>query len=318
MSVTWTIELLAPRDAAPVFETAVSKFAEAVAAFEVPDRPDTWQVLGYAPAAPDHAALTAAVLVAAAAAGIRPPDVRVLPLAPRDWLAENQRSFQPVRAGRYFIHSEGWADAAAARVPAASIAICLNAGPAFGTGTHETTRGCLQALDRIARHGRRPRRVLDVGTGSGILAIAAALTWPGPAGRPQIFATDIDPVAVATAAGNAARNRVAPGIRLARADGLRGLPWQVAGYELVFANILAGPLVAMAGALSAAVAPGGDLVLSGLLQHQANRVHAAYRARGLKPLAPIPDGEWMTLCFRKPAMVAGQDPANLEPTGVVP
>lgn len=294
MTVTWTIEIHVPAAAADPFEAAVAPFCEVVSGFEMPDEPDTWQILGHAPAAPDHGALTAALAVAAAAAGVPAPEPRVLPLAPTDWLAENRRSFDPVRAGRYFVHGDYFEGAP----PAGAIPVKLNAGPAFGSGTHETTRGCLLALDELAGQGWRPARILDVGTGSGILAIAAARTWPA-LGQGAIVASDIDPVAVRTAAENAARNGVGAQIDCRVAAGLAGLMRRRPA-DLVFANILAGPLIALAGDLFRALAPGGYIILSGLLHHQAAAVDAAYRARRLSPLMPVLLGDWVVLRYRRP------------------
>ena len=295
MTVTWTIEIFVPAGAADALEAALAPFCEALSGFEMPDQADIWQILGYAPRAPDHRALTAALAVAAATAGVPPPEPRVLPLAPTDWLAENRQSFDPVRAGRYFVYGSFFE----AAIPAGCIPIKLDAGPAFGTGTHETTRGCLLALDELAAQGWRPERILDVGTGSGILAIAAARTWPA-LGRGAIVASDIDPVAARIAAANAAQNGVGAQVDCRVAAGLGGLVRRRPS-DLVFANILAGPLVGLAGDLTGALAPGGYLVLSGLLKHQTALVDAAYRARRLSPLRPLALGDWTVLRYRRPA-----------------
>ncbi len=295
MGVTWTIEIHIPAAAADAFEAAIMPFCEVVSGFEAPDRGDTWQLLGYAPAAPDRGALTAALSVAALAAQVPVPDLRVLPLAPRDWLAENRKAFAPVVAGRYFVQSDSFD-----RVPPPGmVAVTLNAGPAFGSGTHETTRGCLLALSQLAEQGWRPQRILDLGTGSGILAIAAALTWPG-LDRGAIMASDINPVATRTAAENAEKNGVGNRVHCRTAAGLSGLNRRGRA-DLIFANILAGPLMVMAGELAGCLTPGGHLVLSGLLAHQAAGVDALYRARRLDPLPAILLGDWATLRYRGPA-----------------
>ena len=299
MGVTWTIEIYVPAAAADAFEAAITPFCDVVSGFEAPDRGlgqgDIWQILGYTPEAPDHGALTAALSVAALAAGEPVPEFRVLPLTPMDWLAENRKAFKPVVAGRYFIHADTYEGVP----PPGAVVVKLNAGPAFGAGTHETTHGCLLALSELAGQGWRPQRILDIGTGSGILAIAAARTWPA-LGRGAILASDIDPVATRTAVENAAQNGVGGQIDCRTAAGLSGLRRRGRA-DLIFANILAGPLTEMARDVGGSLAPGGHLILSGLLAHQAAGVDAIYRARRLKPLPPIILGDWATLRYRRPS-----------------
>jgi len=181
-------------------------------------------------------------------------------------------------------------------MPAGATGLQIDAATAFGTGDHASTRGCLLALDRIARR-RRFRRVLDVGTGTGILAIAAAKTW-----RRRVFAVDIDGNAVAVARVNLRRNGVAKEVGLAWSRGYRSRA--VARHspaDLVLANILAGPLALMARDLAGALAPGGFAVLSGILAEQANLVLAAHRAQRVYLRRRIAIDGWHTLVLGRSA-----------------
>jgi len=208
----------------------------------------------------------------------------------RDWVANSLAGLKPVRAGRFLVH--GRHDRA--RVGANDVAIEIEAGLAFGTGHHGTTRGCLVALDRICKsRGKVPLRVLDLGTGSGVLAIAAARVL-----RRRVLATDIDAAAVRVARDNARRNRVGPQIEVLRANGPFAPAIRAgAPYDLVFANILLEPLQRLAAPLTKVIAPGGRIVLSGLLTSQANAAIAAYRALALERRLDI-DG-WTTLVLKR-------------------
>jgi ribosomal protein L11 methyltransferase len=177
-----------------------------------------------------------------------------------------------------------------ARLAPNRIGIEIEAALAFGTGHHGTTRGCLLALDWIART-RRPKRVLDIGTGTGVLAIAAAKGF-----RRTVLASDIDPEAVAIARTNAHLNGVSPLVTCIRAKGLAGLRFRQAGrFDLVFANILLAPLKALAAPLRPLLASGANVVLSGLLAEQENAALAAYQPHGLRIVRRVPLGEWVTL-----------------------
>ena len=215
------------------------------------------------------------------------------PLAGRDWLARNRRSFRPIRAGRFLVRPTTWQGPA----PTGGVVLHLDAGPAFGSGSHETTRGCLLAMDRLARRRVRPGCVLDMGCGSGILAIAAARRW-----RVPVLAVDIDPVATATTAENAARNGVARLVRTATGDGWRTAAVRRDGpFDLVMANILAAPLRRMAPDLARGLAPGGEAVLSGLLRGQASAVAGACRAAGLAVAGRLILGDWAVLVVTRPS-----------------
>jgi ribosomal protein L11 methyltransferase len=221
---------------------------------------------------------------------VKAPHFAVQPLEARDWLAENRASFRPIRAGRFFVHPTFFEGTP----PAGSLAIALDAATAFGSGAHGTTRGCLLALDSIAQR-RRPHRILDLGCGSGILAIAMARAWRRP-----VLAVDIDAEAVRMTRVNVRRNGVGALVRAGAGAGFATPLLKRAGrFDLIAANILARPLVTMAPALASALAPGGEALLSGLLTHQEAQVTAAYRAQGLRLTRRIRIETWSTLIVRR-------------------
>jgi ribosomal protein L11 methyltransferase len=216
--------------------------------------------------------------------------VSVDPLPDQDWVRQSQLGLPPVRAGRFFLY--GAHDAG--RVPNGVIPICIEAGLAFGTGHHETTTLCLEAITLIGRT-RRPKRILDLGCGTGVLAIAAAKLW-----RQKVLASDIDPVAVDVARDNARMNNEGPLVRAIWADGMTSPAIQEdAPYDLIVANILARPLQQLAPALSTALAPGGAIVLSGLLRDQEHQVEDRYRAQGLVHRKALRKGPWSALILER-------------------
>ena len=240
---------------------------------------------------------TARALAIAAVGAEKGRALRFERIAAKDWVADSLRELQPVAAGRFVVH--GGHDRA--RVPCNRIGIEIEAALAFGTGHHGTTRGCLLALDAICKlQGHRRARIphiLDLGTGTGVLALAAARGL-----RQRVLATDIDPQAVRIARDNARLNRAAGLVRVCRADGLAAPDIRVrAPFDLVFANILLGPLQKLAAPLRKIVAPHGRIVLSGVLKSQANAALAAYRKFTLERRIEL-DG-WTTLVLRRPAAV---------------
>ena len=266
----------------------------AVSAFETTN--DYWAVAIHFASEPDLLELR--VLVASVAGDDAAASLTVEPIAARDWIAASLEGLPPVRAGRFVIH--GGHDRG--RLPPHGIAIEIEAALAFGTGHHATTRGCLLAIEGILKARRknptsaskpihRKSWALDIGTGTGVLAIAAARALRGP-----VLASDIDPIAVRIAAANARANRAGAFVRTLHAAGLAAPHFHRHGpYGLVLANILLGPLKRLASPLARLTRPGTHVVLSGLLTVHANGALSAYRMQGLRLVRRIDIDEWTTL-----------------------
>ena len=276
----WQAVVLAPADRAAAVEAVLAAGALSVGDFEISGSLQR-RIEALFDVEPDEHGLARAL------DGL---PVTVAPFADRDWVVESQRGFQPLRIGRFYLH--GSHDPPH---PAGSLHdLKIDAGRAFGTGRHDSTRGCLVALDRLARH-LTVRRALDLGCGSGILAFAMARAW-----RVPVLAGDIDPAAVAVARENARENRLAGAIQAIRTDGFATATIRRGGpYDLITANILAPPLATLAPTLSAALAPGGVAVLSGLLAHQEAMVRSAYRSQGMRLLDRVALADWHTLILTR-------------------
>lgn len=215
--------------------------------------------------------------------------LRIEPLPHKNWVAEAESLRGPVRAGRFLVH--GRHDRG--KVPAGRSTLEIDASVAFGTAHHATTRGCLIALDRIAKR-EHPRSVLDIGTGTGILAIAAAKAL-----NVRVMASDMDPIAVSVATENARENGVQSRVTVVEAKGLKHPALRRAKADLLFANILLRPLLDLAPAFSRALRPGGLCVLSGLLDAQARQVEARFQDLGFRLDSRIPLDGWTTLLLRR-------------------
>ena len=283
------ISLRVPASAMESFEAALSSVCQAVSFYHDEDA-DEWDIQGVKGRGEYEDDLNAALLVAEIVTGFHPDISRdLVPVA--GWLARTQAAFPEQFIGNRFVVRG--THISAPPVPG-RITLTLDAGLAFGTGEHNSTRGCLNALERLAKY-HRPARILDLGTGSGILAIAAAKRLRRP-----VLASDIDFRAARVANANARLNQVAGLVHAIRADG-----WVdkritcAAPYDLVFANILARPLCAMAHELGANLAPGGRAILAGLLNTQVNWVLSAHRRAGLTLEHKITDGAWSILTLRK-------------------
>jgi len=255
-----------------------------------PSRPDAWQLDAYFEARPDEASIALLRSLVPSAAGIEP---HIEHIAEQDWVTLSQAGLEPIRAGRFYVRTPD----AGAEPPAGVTVFTIAASRAFGTGHHETTTGCLLMIDRMKRRGMRFTDIVDVGTGTGLLAFAARSAWP----RARIAGSDIDPVAIDVTRENAGVNDVPVGkglgrIELVTAAGLAHPRLRArAPYDLILANILAGPLIELAPVLAGALLPGGSLVLAGLLDHQADRVAAAYRRQGMRLADSVMRGDWPTL-----------------------
>ena len=294
---TWRVTLPCTRAEADALAGDIARFAalDQPPVLVTSERAgEEWRLDAYFDSEPRPEDVAALRVLAPSSAAV---PAAVAPVAEADWVTLSQLGLEPIRAGRFFVHTAAHRGA----VPAGAVAFEIEAGRAFGTGHHETTAGCLVALDRLRRDGASFGNVADLGTGTGLLAFAALALWPAA----RAIASDLDPVAVAVARDNAAANRVPLGrargrLELVTAAGLDHSRLRAgAPYDLILANILAAPLVSLAPSLAAALAPGGRLVLAGLLAHQAERVAAAYRREGLMPAGSFDRGDWPTLVMRK-------------------
>ncbi len=283
--------LQVPRSAVDRFWQALEPDCLSVAVFEDAEDETLWLVEGVADRPPDPTALNARLVLAAELSGCAVPVVRVEPLPERDWLQHVYALLKPIHVGRFFIHGSHYTG----RMPAGARALRIDAATAFGSGEHETTRACLAALEWLIKKGKRPDRVLDMGCGSGILGLAAAAHWRCP-----VAAVDIETESVRVTRFNARRNRLGAYVDAMAGDGYRTpLARRGRPYDLIFANILARPLIAMAPDLKRALRPGGVAVLSGLLDRQEAAVLAAHRAQGLRLVKRFPVGAWRGLLLRR-------------------
>jgi len=280
------------RDAAEALGEAMERLCPAptgVGVFELEDGSGLWEVGGYFNEEPDRAglALLATMHDARTFAVSELPEV--------DWVAKVRRELAPVEAGRFFVYGSHDAD----KVPDNRVALLIEAAMAFGTGHHGTTQGCLLALDRLAGEGVSARSVLDLGCGTAVLAMAAARIWPG-----LVLASDIDDVAIEVAHSNVTANALEGRVRCLRADGLDHEDIErAAPFDLVFANILKAPLTALAPAITARMRPGGHVILSGILNDQAEEVGRVYSSLGNDVIHLDRIGDWATLTVKNVAQM---------------
>ena len=298
MTTTWKLTAHAPK---PVVQAALLAHdliddwdPELVIAGreEAEDRPDDWVLEGWYPRKPGQAEKDAL-------AGLfegRAPEITVEELPPADWVTLSQHNAPPIRAGRFHVHTPDY--------PAEPdlIDFVIPASQAFGTGQHKTTAGCLEMLGHIRASGMVARNIADIGTGTGLLGFAALALWP----RAAITLTDIDPVCTGVVEENARLNAVpmgaGPGAAvMIVADGMDDPLLEVRGpYDLLIANILAGPLVSLAPDFGKAVTPGGSLLLAGLLAgEQEAAVRRAMTRAGFRMAARLQRGDWAILWLRR-------------------
>ena len=297
MSESWKLSAFAPK---PVIQQALLAHDEiedwdpevVISGREIAeDRPQDWVMEAWYSAKPGKLQKTA---VAALFDSIA-PIFKIEKLPDEDWLTLSQQGVEPIRAGRFHVHTPEHPPAPNA------VNFAIPASQAFGTGQHETTAGCLAMLDAMKRRGILARNIADIGTGTGLLAFAAMRLWP----RALATASDIDQVCADVVSSNAALNNVPEGARqgeltMVIADGMEDELLQARGpYDLLIANILAGPLVELAPDFSEATTPGGNLLLAGLLETQEQRVRRAYRQNGFRLAARMVNGDWSILWLRK-------------------
>jgi ribosomal protein L11 methyltransferase len=292
--MSWRATLPCTRAQAEALPDAGDQFGEVppvlVADEPDPAKPDDWLLHAYFDHEPSAEELAALFRLGSGPANIEQ-------LGEDDWVTMSQSGLEPIRAGRFYVHTPTHRGTA----PHDSIRFEIDASLAFGTGQHATTAGCLEALDRLERDGRQFTNIADIGTGTGLLAFAALALWP----QARCIATDIDSVAIDVARDNAAINGIALGhgpgeLLLVVADGMDSPMLAArAPFDLVVANILAGPLIDLAADFAAALAPDGALLLAGLLDSQAGDVITAYEQRGLS-LAHRGAGEWPVVAMQAP------------------
>lgn len=269
------------------------------------DRPDRWELNAYFEGRPDKASVDLLQSLVPSARRVKAKLERV---PDADWVTLSQAGLSPVRAGRFFVHTSAYREA----VPTGSTALWIEASQAFGTGGHETTQGCLEMLDGMRVRGSLYRDIADIGTGTGLLAFAAHRLWP----RARVTASDIDPSSVGVCRENAVVNGIPLGRRrgqvaLCQASGIdHPMILRRAPYDLVLANILAGPLIELAPSLSAVLRDGGTLVLAGLLDRQEESVANAYRSHGLRLAGRSAIGNWPVLRLVKRNRFGWQRPVR--------
>jgi len=283
----WCVRLTVPEAALPAVEATLAELHGALVT-DGPDAAGRVPVTLYLAAAPAREDVTARLAVAALAAGAAVPDFTIERLPDTDWVAESQKALPPLRIGPFYLYGSHVAEAP----PAGCIPLLIEANVAFGTGRHESTRGCLLALADLAA-ARRFERPLDMGCGSGVLALAIAKLW-----RVPVLAVDNDADAVRVTGENAALNGVAELVAALRGEGYACDEVAAHGpFDLIVANILAEPLCVLAPELLRHLAPKGVAVLAGLLVSQAEDVITAHR--GLQVRRRYPLGEWETLVLAR-------------------
>ncbi|WP_424942285.1 50S ribosomal protein L11 methyltransferase [Aliiroseovarius crassostreae] len=286
---TWTaLTTLSGQEAAEALGAAMENLMPeptGVGVFEVEDDSGLWEVGGYFTEEPDAAGL------ALLAAMHHAKEFTVSELPETDWVAHVKRELAPVEAGQFFVHGTHDAD----QLPKGKIGLLIDAAMAFGTGHHGTTLGCLRALDRLAGEGFVGESVADIGCGTAVLAMAAAKIWPNP-----VLASDIDEVAVDVARANVAANGLDGRVTCVEAAGFDAPDLRAAApFDLVFANILKGPLIGLAPDMAGAIRPGGYAILSGILNPQADEVIRVYRENGFNLVSRDEIVDWTTLILRK-------------------
>ncbi|MGH6652349.1 MAG: 50S ribosomal protein L11 methyltransferase [Sphingopyxis sp.] len=297
--MSWIVSLPCTRPEAEALSGEIPELdamaeAPVVVTREIDEDAGKWQLDAYMDDKPGAALLKLLQQLVPSAKGVKPT---VAELPEEDWVTLSQQGLEPVQAGRFFVHTSSYAD----RVPAGSTSFLIDASQAFGTGGHDTTAGCLAMLDLMARRGVVPRNIADIGTGTGLLAFAGLALWP----RARMIASDIDPASIFVTRDNASINGVPLGrgggrLTVAIAPGTDHPSIRHrAPYDLVIANILAGPLITLAPDIASVTAPGGHAILAGLIARQMEPVLAAYRAQGFRLVARGGSADWPCLLLIK-------------------
>ena len=291
-AIAWRVDLTVPEHLRVEIETLLEDHVAAVLSTlledfdEIEVAPELlWRLSVYCADEAEGAALASMLAENASRLRLAEPDITGTAVPPEDWVAKNAQKFPLIFAGRFVVHGDHL------RPPPGRMALCISAGNAFGSGMHGSTRGCLLALDGIA-HKHQVRRALDLGAGSGILAVAIATCWADA----SVLASDIDPAAVAGSNIAAEENGVADRLQSCLSDGFAANEvCDGAPYDLICANILANPLCQLAADVAQYLAPGGLVILSGLLTRQEDEVGAAYQRARLRLADQIRLGDWSTL-----------------------
>ena len=285
----WKVTFTMPAQVAGVVEDAFDDIALSVSAFEIDEATQRWSCDLLFTDAPDMEEIKRRLLVLGMLHAGEFTEPTIERVVPQDWLALVARDFPPLMIKRFFVHGSH----VETPPPLGSIIIQVEAGAAFGSGEHGTTRCCLLALDWLAQR-RKPKTVLDMGCGSGILAIAAAKLW-----KPRVLAVDVDPVSVKVTAENVRINKMQKYITSALSDGYQGaVVKRFPKCDVIISNILARPLVSFAPYLKRHLKPGGVVILSGLLIEQETFVFAAHRLQGFKRIARFTHEGWCTLVLQ--------------------
>lgn len=282
----WEFSAIVHQDELPLLDVALDDWALSTATFETSEDSPQWRFAMLLDGEDRGAVMQAWLEIKSQLQSIE-TQYALVPVEQKDWVSLVQASFKPIHAGRFYVHGSHITDAP----PAGSVPILMDAGAAFGTGEHQTTTGCLRAISELAET-HSFNRPLDMGCGSGILAIAAAKCWPV-----KTLAVDIDETSVAVANANFERNDVANLVHAVAGDGYNA-PEVSGTYDLIIANILAKPLIDMAADLKRHLAEGGTVILAGLLDWQADDVLAAHAAQGLALQKRVDIDAWPTLVLK--------------------
>lgn len=300
---TWKVSIISVKDFVPILEEVLYsldyEYFPTISSFEIIGNGDFWTVEGYFNNEPDNITLSSEIKRTAEIFGIETPNIDIELLDNENWVAKSQVLLKPITAGKFYLHGQHDFE----NIPDDKISIHIEAGEAFGTGSHETTSGCLCLLSNLSEK-IRPTNVLDLGSGSGVLAIAAAKLW-----NCKILASDIDPIATKTAKANIIQNDIPlfdtenkqeEGILCLTSDGFKNSTLvNHAPYDLIIANILAKPLQFLAGDITSNLKDNAYLILSGLLDVQEADVLEAYKTQGWKLYDRHINNEWHSLLLKK-------------------